>query len=232
MKNIGRIARIARVGRAGAVPVPHGQVEFTASGSGNWTVPTGVTRARMEVWGGGENGHFDPALGGGGGGGYAEAYVSLTPGHSLPYNVGLNNAYGDAHDLAASYVLPVGGTHGVNDLVSAEGGGGSGLGGDGTIGGLLLSGGFGGLGDEATAGGGGGGGAGHSSAGGSGGAASTGVGGTGGTGGEGTNSGGDGAAVTGNGAVGNAPGGGGGGGSILGTGGNGANGRVRITWPA
>ena len=234
MKTIGRIARIARVGRAGAVPVPHGQAEFTSAGSGTWTVPTGVTRVVMEAWGSGSDGDVGSQHGGGGGS-FARAYVNVTPGDHLPYNVGANVPF-SGFPSDDSYVLPVGGTHGVDDLVSAGCGAGAfadGTGGVATVGDDLHNGGDGGVGLVFGPGGGGGGCAGPGSDGGIGGDAVLLTPGPGGTGGDphDDNHGGVGGLVSADGAAGAYPGGGGGGAGSGGNAGAGAAGRIRITWP-
>lgn len=62
-----------------------------ASGSGNWTIPAGVTRAFVELWGCGAGGGAGTTAtnsgGGGGAGGYTGVIplTSLTPGGTIPY---------------------------------------------------------------------------------------------------------------------------------------------------
>ena len=57
----------------------------TATGTGSWTVPAGVTSVQVELWGGGGGAAtYD--------GGAAGAYViktglSVTPGNSITYNI-------------------------------------------------------------------------------------------------------------------------------------------------
>lgn len=53
--------------------------------SGNWTVPAGVTKILVEIWGGGGGGSKDA---GGGSGGYMMAVIPVTPGDVLPYVTG------------------------------------------------------------------------------------------------------------------------------------------------
>ena len=67
------------------------------SGSGNWTVPTGVTSVLIQIWGaggGGGPGDQGPseAGGGGGGGGYCERTETVTPGNNVAYSVGSGGA--------------------------------------------------------------------------------------------------------------------------------------------
>ncbi|MFN8466044.1 MAG: MBG domain-containing protein [Caldilineaceae bacterium] len=69
-------------------------VSDTLTGSGNWTVPAGVTSITVECWGGGGGGGADSsstdgAGGGGGGGAYAKRNnYSVTPGSPIAYSVG------------------------------------------------------------------------------------------------------------------------------------------------
>ncbi|MFZ1527253.1 MAG: glycine-rich domain-containing protein [Ferruginibacter sp.] len=58
---------------------------FTVGTSAVWTVPAGVTRIFVELWGGGGGGS---GFGGGGGGGYIGAYFTVVPGNSITYTVG------------------------------------------------------------------------------------------------------------------------------------------------
>ncbi len=53
--------------------------------SGNWTVPAGVTKIVVQLWGGGGGGSKDA---GAGSGGYMMAMVPVTPGDVLPYVTG------------------------------------------------------------------------------------------------------------------------------------------------
>ncbi|MFN8346823.1 MAG: T9SS type A sorting domain-containing protein [Spirosomataceae bacterium] len=67
---------------------------ITTTGSGNFTVPPGVTSITIEAWGGGGAGNYTVGLGvtgngsGGGGGGYRSATLTVTPGQVIPYSVG------------------------------------------------------------------------------------------------------------------------------------------------
>jgi hypothetical protein len=89
--------------------VAAGSVTFT-SGTGSWTVPPGVTSARMEIWGGGGGGggsNSNTSGGGGGGGGYSFISISTTPGGSYNYSVG---AGGGAGGTAYNAIGGTGGT--------------------------------------------------------------------------------------------------------------------------
>lgn len=60
-------------------------VKFTTPGAFSWTVPAGITIAKIIAWGGGGGGGFSAASGGsgGGGGGYGEQAVTVTPAGTL-----------------------------------------------------------------------------------------------------------------------------------------------------
>ncbi len=74
------------------------QSQVFTSGSGNWTVPIGVTSVRVLLvggGGGGGGGHTATYQGGGGGGGaIVAADLKVTPGASLAYSVGGGGAGG------------------------------------------------------------------------------------------------------------------------------------------
>lgn len=83
---------------------PHAVVKIT-SGSGNWTVPAGITRLKVIVVGGGGGGADGYAFsavgayGGGGGGGTVISdviaeIVSVSPGDVIAYSVGAGGAHG------------------------------------------------------------------------------------------------------------------------------------------
>jgi len=69
--------------------VAHAQTVFTATTSGSFTVPTGVTSVFVEVWGegGGTTGGCGGSncSGGGGGGAYSASTLSVTPADIIPY---------------------------------------------------------------------------------------------------------------------------------------------------
>ena len=76
-------------------------VDTFNSGSGNWTVPSGVTSVQIEVWGagggGGSGGAGSGANGasGGGGGAYCKKNaLTVTPGQTISYVVGAGGAKG------------------------------------------------------------------------------------------------------------------------------------------
>ena len=198
-------------------------VDTFNSGSGNWTVPAGVTSVQIEVWGagggggGGGAGSGSNGASGGGGGGYCKKNaLTVTPGQTISYVVGTGGTAGGTDETdgitggnssaySGAYVANggVGGLNGeANNTVATAGGTASG-------------------GDVNTTGG-------SSTAvasGDNGGAGGTGAG-SGGAGGSGGTSGG---AITGS--AGTDPGGGGGGGAKTnGAGGAGANGRVSFTY--
>jgi hypothetical protein len=83
------------------------RVVLNTPGSGNWTVPNGVTLLRATVIGGGGGGGGSTgsyAGGGGGAGGFASGTFAVTPGALIPYLVGAGGAGG-----AASASAPNGG---------------------------------------------------------------------------------------------------------------------------
>lgn len=195
-----------------------GQTTYT-TGSGNFTVPCGVTSITVQIWGGGGAGGAadnNPNGGSGGGaGGYSTATLAVNPGDVIAYSVGTggNGGSGNGGNGTAS-------TFGTMTANGGNGGGQNqgliGTGGTASGGTTNLTGGNGGLGIALiTPTGGAGGNA--QGGGGTGGAARTG----------GSN----------NGNPGNIPGGGGGGALRVGggggrTGGNGARGEIRITYTA
>lgn len=118
---------------------------FTSAGTTSWTVPSGVTEAKVTVVGGGGSGGTANASvlcagGGGGGGGAAVKWLTgLTPGNSINVTVGASDG--------ASFVGPSGselcrasaGSGGSNGTSGAPNGLG-GAGGVGTVGDILLRG--------------------------------------------------------------------------------------------
>ncbi len=172
--------------------------------SGTFTVPAGVTKIMVEVWGAGGAGSATPSAGfggsGGGGGGYGKGIFVVTPATNYPVTVGI----GGVGVVGASG--GAGGNSSFDVLISGSGGGGGPFGGGhgaggGATGPLTINGGMGGNGGNNS----------PSGAGGDGG-----VGGTG---------------APGGGGFGSAPGGGGSGTGVPSTaGGNGGNGRVIVWW--
>lgn len=204
----------------------------TFTGNGTFTVPTGVYRILVEVWGGGGGGGGggsgnQAGGGGGGGGGYAAAWIAVSPGNQYAVTIGGgggggtngNNATGGGNTTFGSLLTANGGVGGQGGT-QATGGGGAGGGGSGAPSWVVNGGGNGGGGSIST-GNGGAGGASPNALGGGGGSAGIYPGG----------------GVNGNpGGAGGAYGGGGGGGSDAdslhggGNGGNGAAGVCRVAW--
>ncbi len=94
----------------------------TFNGSGNFTIPAGVTRVEVEVWGGGSGSFASTsavASGGGSGGGYARKRITgLAPGLVVPITVGVGGAAGTTAGAASG----AGGTSSFGTFVSATGG--------------------------------------------------------------------------------------------------------------
>lgn len=69
-------------------------VKFITPGAWSWTVPAGVTIAKIIAWGAGGGGGFSATSGGSGGGagGYGEQTVTVTPGGTLSGVVGAGGA--------------------------------------------------------------------------------------------------------------------------------------------
>lgn len=97
---------------------------FTASGT--FTPPTGVTKAKVSVWGagGGSGGTFASGSGsqGGGGGGFAQGIVAVTPGVGVAVTIGAGGAAGVASSTPTAGGN--GGTSSFGALLSATGGAG------------------------------------------------------------------------------------------------------------
>jgi hypothetical protein len=95
---------------------------FTSTQS--WTVPPGVYRVLVELWGGGGGGgatnsaQVFPAHGGGGGG-YALGWISVTPGAVMTVSVGV----GGNPTILGGGQATAGGTSSVGPSISATGGG-------------------------------------------------------------------------------------------------------------
>lgn len=123
------------------------QAVFTTVGSTNWTVPAGVTEAKVTVVGGGGSGgsvnaSYTQAGGGGGGGGTAIKWVTgLTPGSTVNVTVGAAGAASLFGPSGTPFCSASAGANG------ASGGGGAstyvlagGAGGIGTVGDVMISG--------------------------------------------------------------------------------------------
>jgi len=198
---------------------------FTASGT--FTVPVGVSKIKVCVYGGGAGGGCGniPGGGGGGAGGYAEGTYTVTPAATYTVTIG-SGGIGGLSGLPGTN----GGTTSFGALISATGGSGGtaasfgGIGGIGIGGYLNTSLGNGGSGstDVLSGNGTGGGGAGAN-------IFPGGYGGGAGGGGFGGGNGGNGASPGAN-ALPNTGAGGGGGGGVGGGGGNGAAGKVIVLW--
>jgi len=191
-----------------------GQTVTYTTGSGNFTVPCGVTSLTVEIWGGGGAGGAadnNPNGGSGGGaGGYSTAILAVTPGNNIAYTVGAGGTGGSNNGnpgAATSFgVMLANGGNGGGQNQGAFGTGGTASGGT-----TNLTGGNGGTGTVAIGAAGGN----AQGGGGTGGAART--------------------LASNNGNPGNIPGGGGGGAVRLGggggrIGGDGARGEIRITY--
>jgi len=98
--------------------------------SSSFTVPAGVTSAKVRVIGGGGGGGGNTTQGGGGGGGgggYAEMVVSVTPGQTIAITVGSGGAGGsNASGTATGNNGQAGGTSSFGSVVAASGGSGGG----------------------------------------------------------------------------------------------------------
>ena len=108
--------------------VPNMQV-FTTNGI--FTVPTNVTRIKVELWGGGGGGRGNNSSwygGGGGAGGYAFNVINVTPGTNYPVTVGIGGTNGVAGTFSSfsNLVSATGGGAGTNAASNANGGGGIG----------------------------------------------------------------------------------------------------------
>ncbi|MBL7745482.1 MAG: hypothetical protein JNN00_18575 [Chitinophagaceae bacterium] len=93
----------------------------TPTGPTNWTVPAGVTKICIELWGAGGGGAI---YGGGGGGAYIKAYFTVTPGSTISYNIGAGGTggsfAGSSGNSGGTSTATVGAT-----VISAFGGGGA-----------------------------------------------------------------------------------------------------------
>ena len=119
--------------------------------SGNWTVPLGVTQAKVTVVGGGaggsscfcSSGTTNASGGGGGGGGAAIKIVAVTPGSVIPATVGNGGAsgFGGGSSSFGTFLSATGGasTAFIATNVSPGGSGGNGAGGTINLGGGIGS---------------------------------------------------------------------------------------------
>lgn len=103
---------------------------LTTPGSGNFTVPAGVTSITVEVWGaGGAGGSTDinGEAAGGGGGAYSRSVITVTPGQVIPFYVGFGsgsiNAGEDTWFASTTTLLAKGGNSvPMNGQTGASGG--------------------------------------------------------------------------------------------------------------
>jgi len=119
-----------------ASPIP--TINVLTSGSGTWTIPSGVTKVKVTVVGGGGNssgGLYGYAVSGGAGGGTAIKWLSgLTPGKTLDYTVGAAAAAsqvvtGASNGQTITSIIGSAGSAGISGG-SGSGDGGSASGGD------------------------------------------------------------------------------------------------------
>ncbi|WP_153513874.1 hypothetical protein [Agrobacterium sp. ICMP 6402] len=96
---------------------------YNTAGSGTYTVPAGVTRILVEIWGGGGGGGGASNMAneycgtGGAGGGYTRKIIDVTPGQTLAYTVGAAGTGGATGGSGTS-----GGTTSFGGILSATGG--------------------------------------------------------------------------------------------------------------
>lgn len=119
-------------------PFGSGQVQFFTS-STTWTVPPGVGKLRVRVWGGGGAQHTSYNVGGAGGGFAMKTIYDMTGITTVAITVGLGGVSGTTAGINGSgytggtssfgsYVSATGGTAGLSN--STAGAGGTGIGGD------------------------------------------------------------------------------------------------------
>lgn len=100
-------------------------VTYSTAGSFSWVVPASVRKAFVRLWGAGGGGggsQLPAAAGGGGGGGYAEGYVDVTPGATVPLLIGSGGAAGNM--ATGTGYGSTGGSTSFGAFLSATGGGG------------------------------------------------------------------------------------------------------------
>jgi len=123
--------------------IPSNYRVFTSSGT--FTVPSGIGKVYVRVWGAGGGGGgvlstgTYSAAGGAAGGGYTEGYVAVTPGQSIAVTVGVGGTGGTGTPSNGG----VGGTSSFGSFMSATGGAGGNLAGNGVIAGSQGTGGTG-----------------------------------------------------------------------------------------
>lgn len=106
-----------------------GFATYNTPGSFTFTVPTGITRLKVYLWGAGGGGGGSNAAGAAGSaganGGYCEGYFLVTPGQSIAVAIGTGGSGGNA---ATPSNGAVGGATSFGALCSSTGGGGGGTG--------------------------------------------------------------------------------------------------------
>lgn len=116
---------------------------FSTPGSSNWTIPTGVTEAKVTVVAGGGNGggatSTSTCVGGGGGGGGAAIkwLTGLTPGAQINMTVGGQGGDSYSGAVGSPTCKATAGSNGTANGANAAGGGGAGIG---TVGDVLIRG--------------------------------------------------------------------------------------------
>jgi hypothetical protein len=135
--NYGTSGQVLTSGGSGAAPswstpAGGGNIQsqlFTASGS--WTAPTGVTKVRLTVIGGGGGASADGCTGYYGGyGGYGYGVYTVTPGTAYTVTIGAGGAGANSQPASGS----AGATSSFGALLSATGGGGGTVSADGASG--------------------------------------------------------------------------------------------------
>ncbi|MCU0374596.1 MAG: hypothetical protein MUF24_04725 [Chitinophagaceae bacterium] len=99
--------------------------EIGLPGTTNWTVPAGVTKIWVEMWGSGGNGSANtfPQVGGGGGAGaYASFFVTVTPGSSVTVSVTSGNDNYTQFSYGGDYVRTGNGENGYQASGGGRGG--------------------------------------------------------------------------------------------------------------
>ncbi len=129
-------------------PIANGMVNYQTAGTSTWTVPAGVFRIQVELWGGGGGGGYGDSRtvpttqhgGGGGAGGGVIALVSVTPGDAWTVVVGAGGTGGvgpgnaDGGNGAASTFTRGGVSFSASGGLKGSGGAGGGVGGSGGLG--------------------------------------------------------------------------------------------------
>jgi hypothetical protein len=105
---------------------------YSTAGTFTFTVPTGITKVMVEVWGGGGGAALNNRSGGGGG--YAKGIVTVTPGTGVTVTVGAGGTGGQPNGSSGvaggtSSFSTISATGGAGDTPSTHGTGGTGSGG-------------------------------------------------------------------------------------------------------